>query len=241
MTADRPPRPPRTVRVASYNLRGLKDDPAAAAAVVRALDPDVLLLQEAPRHPLSSYRIAGFARSCELMWSGRTRRLAGTSVLTSIRVVATDADDRKLTVAGRLGQRSGNPRGYTVSQVRAPGGSRMTVVSIHLSLIPQERVAHTRQVLSEIAADPDLRGAPLVVGGDLNEPEGGGAWELLGERLRAATPKAPTFPASAPTRRIDAIFVDARLAVQPHQRLSLDPDTQRAATDHLPVWVDLSL
>lgn len=48
------------VRVVSYNVRGLADDVAAAAEVVRALDPDVLLLQEVPRHPASSYRISGF-------------------------------------------------------------------------------------------------------------------------------------------------------------------------------------
>src|SRR5690606_11172167 len=79
------------VRVASYNLRGLGDDAAAAAQVVRALDPDVLLLQEVPRHPGSSYRISAFARACDLLWSGRTRLLSRTAVLTSLRVVASDA------------------------------------------------------------------------------------------------------------------------------------------------------
>ena len=53
---------PSPLRVASYNLRGLKDDPRSAAAVVRAVDPDVLLLQEVPRYPGSSYAIAALAR-----------------------------------------------------------------------------------------------------------------------------------------------------------------------------------
>ena len=46
------------LRVATYNLRGLKDDKAAAAAVVRAIDPDVLLLQE--KSPSLSPPFLGF-------------------------------------------------------------------------------------------------------------------------------------------------------------------------------------
>ena len=67
------------LRVATYNLRGLKDDRHAAARVVRAMAPDVLLLQEVPRYPGSSYAISSFARvsvaersgSAGSTWSGR--------------------------------------------------------------------------------------------------------------------------------------------------------------------------
>jgi len=45
------------LRVASYNLRDFKDDAQAAARVVRAINPDVLCLQEVPRHRLSAHRI----------------------------------------------------------------------------------------------------------------------------------------------------------------------------------------
>ena len=37
------------VRVLSYNVRSLRDDPAAVARVVRACAPDLVLVQEAPR------------------------------------------------------------------------------------------------------------------------------------------------------------------------------------------------
>ncbi|CAN5762096.1 endonuclease/exonuclease/phosphatase family protein [soil metagenome] len=223
-----------TIRIASYNLRGLKDDPAAAAAVVRAIDPDVLLLQEVPRHPLSSYRISDFARRCDLLWSGRTRRLSGTSMMTSMRVMATDSLDRKLPVPPRA-----NPRSYTAAQVRRPGGPDLTVVSIHLSLIADERLAHTRLVLTELAEDPALGDGPFVVGGDLNESADGAAWSLLGERLRLAGPGTPTYPAHHPHRCIDAVFVSTELGLAPHADLPLHPVTLRRATDHLPVWVDV--
>jgi len=58
------------LRVASYNLRDFKEDSDAAVRVVRAINPDVLCLQEVPRHVLSSYRTASFAARCGLYWSG---------------------------------------------------------------------------------------------------------------------------------------------------------------------------
>lgn len=224
------------IRVASYNLRGLKDDPAAAAEVVRRVDPDVLLLQEIPRHPFSGWRIAAFAKRCNLRWTGRTRRLSGTGMMTSWRVEATDSKDRKLPVAPRA-----NPRSYTAAQVRPPGGEDITVVSVHLSLLEDERVRHATLVLEEVAADPVLADGPFVLGGDLNESSSGSAWRVLGERLPLASPDRPTFPAARPKNWIDAIFASADLTVLPHEDVDLDPGLLAAATDHLPVWVDLAL
>ena len=224
------------IRVASYNLRGLKDDATAAAEVVRRLDADVLLLQEIPRHPLSGWRIAHFARRTGMVWSGRTRRLSGTGMMTSRRVIATDSIDRKLPVAPRA-----NPRSYTAAQVRAPGGQDITVVSLHLSLLADERVAHARQILDELAAAPALADGPFVVGGDLNESSHGRAWQVLGERLPLVTPDRPTFPAAGPKSWIDAIFASQDLTVLPHADVSLERALVSAASDHLPVWLDLEV
>ncbi len=38
-----------TLRVLSYNVRSLRDDPEAVATVIRSSRPDVVCLQEAPR------------------------------------------------------------------------------------------------------------------------------------------------------------------------------------------------
>lgn len=228
-----------TLRVASYNLRGLQDERAAAAAVVRAIDPDVLLLQEVPRWPGSSYRIAGFARDCGLLWSGRTWWLAGTALMTSLRVTASDAQDRSLPVRGRIGTRDGDPRSSTSAQVRVPGAPPLTAVSVHLSLLADERVDHVRHVLAQL--DTDHPEGPFVVGGDLNETLEGAAWSLLGERLSRATPDVPTFPAAAPRSAIDAIFVSTELTLSDRAPLALDPAMVAAASDHLPVWVDIEV
>lgn len=226
--------PERTVRIASYNLRALRDDTAAAAEVVRVVDPDVLLLQEVPRHPASSYRISAFARDAGLMWSGRGHRLAGTSVLTGLGVMATDVVDHPIPVP--LG---GNPRTYSLTRVSAPGAGTFTAVSVHLPLEAGLRLAHVQRLLHDLDEDPLTDTDLLVVGGDLNEGPDGAAWELLASRLRPVGPEAATYPAARPQHRIDALFAGPGLRVADRGGPAPGQDRMRAASDHLPVWVDL--
>lgn len=227
---------PSSLRVATYNLRGLKDDAHAAAAVVRALDPDVLLLQEVPRYPGSDYAVSSFAREAGLLWSGRTRLLSGTSLMTHLRLESSDSRDRKL----RVGLRE-NPRSYTVARVRKVGGPWVTVVSVHLSLVGDQRVDHIRTVLGEVEDDPAVPPqGPLVVGGDLNENADGRAWQLIADRLVEVSDDRPTFPAAGPQHRLDAIFSRGHRSVRPCDPALLDGQDLAAASDHLPVWVDLT-
>ena len=230
------PDPSRPLRVASYNLRALQDDAGAAAAVVREVDPDVLLVQEVPRHPFSAWRMRAFARRCGLAWPGRTRRVSGTSVLVSPRVHAGRTRDLSLPVPWL-----GNPRTYTVLRVGRPSGPSLGAVCVHLPLEPSQRRQHVRQVLSELRYDPEVGELPWVVGGDLNEDPSGTAWQILAGQLRVVTPLRPTFPSARPRRVIDAIFASPALQVAEHTPAALDPEALRAATDHLPVWVDVHL
>ncbi len=225
----------RPLRVASYNLRGLKDDGDVAAQVVRRIDPDVLLLQEVPRYPGSSYAIAAFARRAGMFWSGRTRLVSGTSLMTSLRVISSDSRDRRL----RVGLRE-NPRSYTVATVSFPGGPDVTVVSVHLSLVGEQRVEHAGTLLRELAEDVAADGAPLVLGGDLNEDQSGPAWGVVAAQLQEVTEDRPTFPASRPQHRLDAVFSRGHRAATPGDPALLDGMPLAAATDHLPVWVDLT-
>ena len=234
--------PPRGVlRVASYNLRALKDDNRAAVQVVRAIDPDVLLLQEIPRHPLSGMRVSAFARHCGLRWSGRTRVWSGTTVMTSYRVETPGSQDRTLPFG--LTQ---NPRSYTAARVCRRGGMPFAAVCLHLPLKPRQRVQHVRQVLSELTVDPVLADLPWVLGGDINEQADAPAWGVLADHLHQVSPQTPTFPATAPRGAIDAIFasagVESVLATQTPLLLPQErPELLRAATDHLPVWADLRI
>jgi endonuclease/exonuclease/phosphatase family metal-dependent hydrolase len=220
-----------TLRVASYNLRDFKDDADAASHVVRAINPDVLCLQEVPRHPLSSYRIASFAARCGLYWSGGHHGSGGTTVMSSLRLDATNVQHIPLKVARR--QRE---RGYAVSHVRLPGHQPVGFVSLHLSLDPDERARHAAAVMKSLAGD-----GLLVVAGDMNEGSDGKAWIAMTRSLCVVSGDTPTFTASNPRHRLDAIFASSSLSVVPSSPIELDRADLVAATDHLPVWVDLDL
>lgn len=220
------------LRIASYNLRGLKDSAATAAAVVRAVAPDVLLLQELPRYPGSDYAITSFAREAGLLWSGRTRWVSGTGMLTGMRLLPTDAQDVALPVGLRE-----NPRSYTVARVRSPHGPSVTVASVHLSLRDEQRVDHVRRLLGEIGGED---GGPVVVGGDLNEDHTGAAWGTLAAALEPVSDDRPTYPAARPQHRIDAVFSRGHGSAVPGDPQLLEGMPLARATDHLPVWVDLT-
>lgn len=222
----------------SYNLRSLRDDRAAAAAVIRAVAPDVLLVQEAPRHPGAAARIRGFARECGLTWGGRTRWVSGTTVLTRAGVAAGPTRDHALATQARWG-RAANPRGFSTVRVRGDRGAEMIAVCVHLSLVPAERELHALQIVHRVRAA--AAGTPVVLGGDLNESQEAAAWQVLQSWLPQVSEPAPTFPARHPRACIDAIFADARLPVGSGAEPVLSTSLLEAASDHRPIWVDLDL
>ena len=226
-----------TLRVAAYNLRGMRDDRAAAARVVRAIAPDVLCLQEVPRHFLFGHRVADFAVACGLYWTGGSRGSGGTTIMTSLRVETLATSHERLAVRS-LDQQ----RGFAWQVLRRPGGPTVGVASLHLSLRAAERRTHVADVLARLPQD-----LPLVVAGDVNEPPTGRAWKALAARLPVVSADAFTFPSSRPRARIDGIFADPALTVvagegaADRSAVVLDEGDLRAATDHRPIWVDLDL
>jgi len=221
-----------TLRVASYNTRDLLDDAAAAARVVRALDPDVLCLQEVPRRLLAARRVARFADACGLRWAGGHRGSGGVTIFTSPRVDVRWSLHHRLPVP--LGVRR---RGYAVTSLALPGRLPLTVVSLHLNLVAAQRVDHVTQLLTQVVGDPPAR--RTIVAGDLNEEPGSAAYELLARHLVAVSGRALTFPTSNPDKALDVVFASPDLVVRPGSPVALDEADVRAATDHRPVWVEV--
>jgi endonuclease/exonuclease/phosphatase family metal-dependent hydrolase len=220
-----------TIRVASYNLKDFTLDRHAAARVIRAIDPDILCLQEVPRRLLATWRVSSFAAECRMYWSGRHRGSGGTTIFTSLRVQVTESRHHRLRVAAL--QRT---RGYAVARVGPPGHEPLVAASVHLSLDAAERERHAGQILKTVSG-----GGPVVLAGDLNEGDTGGAWRLFAAPLRLVSPATPTYPASAPRRLLDVIFASPDLSVRPHSPLELSEADLRAASDHRPTWVDIDL
>lgn len=221
----------RRLRVATYNVRDLLDDREAAARVVRAVQPDVLCLQEVPRRLTTEFSLPAFARATGLFWSGGRRGTGGTAVLTGLRVQVHATSGGRLPV--RFPDRT---RGYAAVLVSLPGSARVVVASIHLSLHAAERQRHVRKVL---AALPD----PAVIAGDLNEGPDGVVHRELAARLRRVSDARPTFPASRPTSAIDVIFASPELSMAQAQPVGAHPLHEDLVTgsDHRPAWADLCL
>lgn len=215
-----------TFRLLSYNVRSLRDDRAAVAAVVRSCDPDVVCVQESPRFFRWRQKIAGLARDCGLLYVTGGRTTGGVALLAHLRVDVRDAREGLLTK-----QRGLHQRGLAAAVV-ARDGARLLVASAHLGLEAAERARHAGEVLQLLG---ELDAAHVVVAGDLNEPPGGPAWRVLGAGgLRDPEPTAgPTFPAAAPRKRIDAVLVSPGLRVVEYR--VVDDVAVARASDHRPV------
>lgn len=220
-----------TIRIASYNTRDFLDDPYAAARVVRAIDPDVLCLQEVPRRLFSTRRVANFARWCGMSWSGRHRGSGGTTIFTSARVQVVETQHHRLRVA-RL-QRT---RGFALARLAAPGCEPIAVASVHLSLNAHERAAHARVILAAVNVSGEV-----VLAGDLNEGDSGEAWQAFAGVMRLVSPTTPTFPAHRPRTLLDVIFASSGLNAAPHADVDIAEADLIAGSDHRPTWVDLEL
>ncbi|WP_432078069.1 endonuclease/exonuclease/phosphatase family protein [Streptomyces sp. YPW6] len=242
------------LRVATYNIHagaGMDGvfDLDQQTAELRALDADVIGLQEVDRHwgSRSEWRdLAGdVARRLRMHVSfapiysldpaqpGGPRAEYGVAVLSRHRIVG--AENHEIT---RLSTQDPNPApapapgfGEVVVRVR---GLPVHVYVTHLDYRPDPavrvaQVADTRRIMAED------RG-PKILLGDFNaEPD---APELapLWRELADADPGAPTFPARNPVKRIDFVAVSKeRTAV----RRAWVPDS--LASDHRAVVADLLL
>jgi len=197
-----------TLRVLSYNVLSLRRGTDKVAAVIRACDPDVVCVQEAPRFLFWRRRCRALAAAAGLKVVTGGRPAGAVLVLArpGLRVVTTK--NVKLPWHPPL-----HRRGMAIGVFEA-GGSEVTVASTHLSLNDAERLAQADLVLTHLAA---LR-RPAVLAGDVNEDPDDAAWRVLAGALADAYATAPlgdglTSTAATPRRRLDAVFVDRRLGV----------------------------
>jgi endonuclease/exonuclease/phosphatase family metal-dependent hydrolase len=232
-----PPRAPGCVRLLAYNVRSLRDGRHGAPAVVRACDADLVCVQEAPRFWRWRARCAAFAREAGLVVLTGGRTAAGTLLLGAHATRLVHAEDVLLPATPGL-----HRRGMALATVDV-AGTRLTVASLHLGLRREERLAHVPHVLAHLDRVTTRDGAAhRVLAGDVNEPAGRRTWRVLGRELVDAYAVSPsggsdTFPARAPTRRVDGVLADRGLEVV---RCGV-PDVPglAAASDHRPVLADL--
>jgi len=226
----------REVTVLVYNIHAGKDaaggdNVARIAELVRGTGADLVLLQEVDRNtqrsgpadqPAALARLTGYSVAF-----GRTIGFQGgdygIALLSRWPIQRDTLIPLAVAAAGGTGEVR-EQRGVLVATVAAPGGS-LAVLNTHLDASGADdwRVREIADVV-RVAAAKRGDGLPMLLGGDFNaRPESPVHGELREAGFRDAWPEcgtgdALTFPAAAPDRRIDYLYlagetrcVDARV------------------------------
>jgi endonuclease/exonuclease/phosphatase family metal-dependent hydrolase len=242
-----------TVRLVSWNVHkctgGLdrRHDPARTAAVLAELDADVVLLQEVAQngrwyggHGVRQVDVLGDAlgmphRSYFVnVRFGPRRGEYGNAILS--RSPISQSENIDLTLPTR------KARSVLHAELRlpAPGGHTRTlhVFNLHLGLGERERLEQLRRFLAFRTLQGIQQRTPLLVAGDFND-----VWGTLGTKVLVPAgftgPKRPmrTFPAWAPVRALDSLYVRGDIEVLRLERVRTR--LSRAASDHLPLVTEL--
>jgi endonuclease/exonuclease/phosphatase family metal-dependent hydrolase len=222
-----------SVRLLTYNVLGAKAR-VALRSVIRGVNPDVLVVNESPQVPLLwRLQCMSLVRDWDLQHIAGGRNAGRNMICAQHHVGVAE------THVQRRRQQPFEPvRGIVSAQMQVDS-HRFGVVGCNLGLDEESRADEVAQVLRAA----DRLSGPVVVAGDLNEPDKGPSWETL----RAAgfvdhgDPEDFTFPAEHPTRRIDALLVRGEgVRLSRHRIPGINPDLLRLASDHLPVTATLS-
>jgi endonuclease/exonuclease/phosphatase family metal-dependent hydrolase len=233
-----------TLRVATYNIhrcRGLdgRTSPSRIADVIRAIDPDIIALQEVVG---ASPRSAGHAEELGaqlgmgwVMASARHLRhaLFGNVVLSRLPILHHAQYD--------LSWKTCEPRCCQRVDI-AVGSHTLHLYNVHLGTAYLERRYQASRLVSFVH---DRRvGQPKIVLGDFNEWMRGLATQMLSQRLksidlRAHLRRRRTYPGVFPLVHLDHIYYEGKVEVA---RLEL-PRTRLAllASDHLPLVAELTV
>lgn len=226
------------LRIATYNLQkcvglDLRRRPDRSLNVLNALGADIAVLQEAdkrlPPRPAAlphdmieedGWTILPFgAPGGSLGWHGNAMLIRGD---------ITPSTTAHIDLPGL------EPRGAIRADLQTPIGP-LRVVGLHLGLVRRYRLL---QVAAVCRALQDLPMLPTVFAGDFNEWGKGLALDAAIKHLQFL-PARPSFPALRPVAPLDRIALSPDLLAQQTGVHTRQP--AHIASDHLPVWADVTL
>ncbi|WP_112324113.1 endonuclease/exonuclease/phosphatase family protein [Oceanibium sediminis] len=226
------------VRVATYNIRKCigtdwRRKPDRVLSVIARLGADVVALQEADKRlgsrpaalPMAQAQAEGW-QAVPVRQGARSLGWHGNALLLAPHLRVTD--HMPLNLPGL------EPRGAILAEISGPGMT-LRVVAVHLGLRRADRRRQLETIAAALAGRQDMA---TVILGDFNE------WRFNGGRSSALPGFAEhspghSFHATRPVARLDRILTNEGLQVT-HAGVHRC-DLAMRASDHLPVWADLSL
>jgi endonuclease/exonuclease/phosphatase family metal-dependent hydrolase len=214
------------MRVATWNVHGIRAGAEAVAAVVRDQAVDILLLQESgPRR-----RLRALGAALGMVVCGDPPAFPRRRIQNAVLVRPTPGVRTRRLVRFDAGSVL-HPRGALIV-----GLDDLTAVSVHLGLRGTERGRHVERLLEILRGIDEA----VVIGADLNaHPEDAGPARIAASYqdvwTRAGDGEGRTLPSHTPTARIDYLF--ASPAAQPLRAWTAGG----TASDHLMVVADLRL
>jgi len=244
------------LRFLTYNVHkcigGLdrRYDPERVRETIAHYDPDIVLLQEvdhAARRSNGHRQVDVLGEMLGLRhrtWFPNVRVRGGGEYGNAIlsRFPLTDTRNIDLTIGWKK-KRSVLHARYRVRLHKKGGGAStrtIHVFNMHLGLSGPERKMQLRKFLQ---TEPFVRldhRTPVLVAGDFND-----VWGTLGKRLlepagfRGFAEPPRTFPAYAPVRALDSVYVRGDVALTRLVRSRLT--VAKSASDHLPLIADVEV
>jgi len=240
-------------RIVTYNVHRCvgndrRLDVGRIAAVLAAINPDIVALQELDvgrrrtGHVDQAHEIARLLEmTCHFHPAFKVEEeLYGDAILTSLpeRLVKRGSLPGYPRVPGL------EPRGAVWIEVEIDGRP-VQIINTHLGLVPREQQLQAADLAGPNWLEhPDCRW-PAILLGDFNATASSLVYRTLTQRLqparRLARRKQPTstFPSPLPVLRIDHLFVSPEIEVH-EVSAPFDPLT-RVASDHLPLVMDFEL
>lgn len=234
------PAEPMELRVLSYNIkRGLGNDNqtdiSRAAALIRRVSADLVLLQEIDKGVRRSGRVDQMRVLAEL--TGLNARFGafmpyqggdyGIGLMSRYPILKSD---------NHVLPEGAEPRTAVDARLRLPNGDELLLCSVHLYRTEEQRLAQAR-ALVELYRGTRI---PMIVGGDFNSRPGSSVMDLV-ERHWINTDKGEdrfTMSATNPRSEIDYILY------RPASRfevISIDVLDEPVVSDHRPVLMVLRL
>jgi endonuclease/exonuclease/phosphatase family metal-dependent hydrolase len=224
-------------------------DPSRIVGVIANYQPDIVLLQEVDEYAKRSNedrqvdscgdRLGLRHRTYFPNVKVRGGGAYGNAILS--RFPLTETTNIDVTIPPKK-RRSILHARYRV-RLRGPKGAHSRTVhvyNLHLGLSGLERKMQLRKFLESHPFVGLHHRTPIIVAGDFND-----VWATLGKKLlvpagfRSLEPPLRTFPAYAPIRALDSIYVRGNIRILSVHRSRMG--LAKRASDHLPLVAELEV